>query len=40
MGPVTTRLRQLFGDAVRGRLPKYRRWNTPVYTEEKVPASG
>jgi branched-chain amino acid aminotransferase len=40
MGPVTTRLRQLFGDAVRGRLPKYRRWNTPVYTEEKVPTSG
>jgi branched-chain amino acid aminotransferase len=40
MGPVTARLRQLFGDAVRGRLPKYRHWNTPVYTEEKVPASG
>lgn len=32
MGPVTTRLRQLFDDAVRGRLPQYRRWNVPVYT--------
>lgn len=31
MGPVTSRLRQLFDDAVRGRLPAYRRWNTPVY---------
>ncbi len=33
MGPVTERLRQLFDDAVRGRLPQYRHWNVPVYTE-------
>lgn len=31
MGPVTSRLRELFADAVRGRIPKYRQWNTPVY---------
>lgn len=31
MGPVTTRLRQLFDDVVRGRVPKYRQWNVPVY---------
>ncbi len=33
MGPITTRLRQLFDDAVCGRLPAYRSWNTPVYAE-------
>jgi len=31
MGPITTRLRELFDAAVRGRLPQYRRWNLPVY---------
>jgi len=31
MGPVTTRLRELFDDAVRGRLPAYKVWNYPVY---------
>jgi branched-chain amino acid aminotransferase len=38
MGPATSRLRQLFDDAVRGRLPKYRHWNAAVYTDvpEKV----
>jgi branched-chain amino acid aminotransferase len=30
MGPVTSRLRSLFFDAVRGRAPKYRAWCTPV----------
>lgn len=34
MGPVTTRLRQLYDDVVRGRLPQYRDWNEPVYTSE------
>ena len=33
MGPITTRLRQLFDDAVCGRMPAYRSWNTPVYAE-------
>ena len=31
MGPITTRLRQVFNDVVRGRAPEYRRWLTPVY---------
>jgi branched-chain amino acid aminotransferase len=31
IGPVTQRLRQLYHDAVRGRLPQYRRWLTSVY---------
>lgn len=31
MGPITTRLRELFQEVVRGRHPRYRRWNTPVY---------
>jgi len=31
MGPITTRLRELFNDVVRGRLPQYRHWNTAVY---------
>jgi branched-chain amino acid aminotransferase len=30
MGPVTTRLRSLFFDVVRGRSPKYRTWCTPA----------
>lgn len=31
MGPITTRLYNLFKDILRGRLPKYQRWLTPVY---------
>ncbi|UYN89987.1 MAG: branched-chain amino acid transaminase [Anaerolineales bacterium] len=31
MGPVAARLRQLYDDAVRGRLPEFRHWNYPVY---------
>jgi branched-chain amino acid aminotransferase len=31
MGPVTTQIRQLFADAVRGKLPKYAHWNVGVY---------
>jgi branched-chain amino acid aminotransferase len=31
IGPVTRQLRQLYRDAVCGRLPQYRRWLTPVY---------
>jgi branched-chain amino acid aminotransferase len=36
MGPITTKMRQVFGDVVRGRLPKYRHWNTPVFVTETV----
>jgi branched-chain amino acid aminotransferase len=40
MGPIAAQLRRLFDDAVRGRNPKYRHWNVPVYvqTPEVVPA--
>ena len=31
MGPITTRLRELFNAVVRGNMPQYRQWNTPVY---------
>jgi branched-chain amino acid aminotransferase len=31
MGPIATQLRQLFDDAVRGKLEKYKHWNYPVY---------
>ncbi len=31
MGPVTSQLRELFGQVVRGQLAKYRHWNHPVY---------
>lgn len=33
MGPVTSQLRTLFFDIVRGKNPKYHHWNTPVYEE-------
>jgi branched-chain amino acid aminotransferase len=35
MGPLTTQLRALFADVARGRQPKYRHWNTPVYPAGK-----
>ncbi len=38
MGPVTTQLRQIYGDLVRGRIAKYKSWNEPVYTQETVVA--
>ena len=31
MGPITRQLRELFFDIVRGKNPKYKHWNTPVY---------
>jgi len=39
MGPITTRLRKLFDDVVRGRMPKYRHWNTPVFVLRSEPAN-
>jgi len=30
MGPVTSQLRQLYDDVVRGKLDKYKHWNEPV----------
>jgi branched-chain amino acid aminotransferase len=34
IGPVTSRLRDLFFDVMSGRVPKYRHWLTPVYVPE------
>jgi branched-chain amino acid aminotransferase len=31
MGPVVSRLREVYFDAAKGRNPKYRHWCTPVY---------
>lgn len=36
MGPIAAQLRQLYDDAVRGRLPKYRHWNQPVFDKMMV----
>ncbi|MGA2111834.1 MAG: branched-chain amino acid transaminase [Anaerolineales bacterium] len=35
MGPFVSRLRDLYFRVVRGRVPKYAHWNTPVYLQEK-----
>ena len=37
MGPITAELRQLYSDVVRGKVRKYRHWNTPVYALEPSP---
>lgn len=34
MGPITARLRRLYDDVVRGKIPDYRHWNEPVYIRE------
>lgn len=36
MGPVTTQLREIYSQVVRGQIPRYRHWNAPVYA---TPAS-
>lgn len=36
IGPITSRLRQLFMDVVYGRVDKYRDWVDPVYTAEAI----
>jgi branched-chain amino acid aminotransferase len=36
MGPIASRLRQLYDDAVRGRLKKYRHWNKAVFEKMVV----
>jgi hypothetical protein len=30
MGPITAKLRTLFDDVVRAKIPKYQRWNVEV----------
>lgn len=34
IGPVVTRLREIYFDVVRGNHPKYRHWCTPVYGQQ------
>lgn len=36
MGPITSQLRKLYDDAVRGKLKKYRHWNHPVFEKMVV----
>lgn len=36
MGPITSKLRDLYGDVVRGKMKKYRHWNTPIYAKMVV----
>jgi branched-chain amino acid aminotransferase len=38
MGPITTKLRDLYFDVVRGRIQRYRHWCTPVYSEQAIPS--
>ena len=39
MGPITSKLRDLFFSIVRGRDPKYRHWCTPVLAADRAPAT-
>jgi branched-chain amino acid aminotransferase len=34
MGPLVSDLRDVYFDVVRGKVAKYRHWNTPVYTKQ------
>lgn len=34
MGPVTTKVRELYFNVVRGKMPKYRSWCAPVYEKK------
>jgi branched-chain amino acid aminotransferase len=34
IGPIASRLRELYFDVVRGRMPKYQAWCSPVYETE------
>ncbi len=36
MGPITKKLRELYFDIVRGKVPKYREWCTPVYERQPL----
>lgn len=39
MGPIVIQLKELYQQVVRGNLPKYSLWTTPVYTSEKISAA-
>jgi len=35
-GPITSKISRLYFDIVRGKVPKYHKWLTPVYSEKHV----
>lgn len=37
LGPIVKSIRDLYFDIVRGRVPRYRSWCTPIYVGEKAP---
>jgi branched-chain amino acid aminotransferase len=37
IGPITKQLREMYFDIVRGKVPKYRHWCTPVYEPRAQP---
>lgn len=39
VGPITQRLSELYFDAVKGRIPKYMDWLTPVHAAQRAAAS-
>jgi branched-chain amino acid aminotransferase len=39
MGPITGRLYTLYQDILRGRVPKYLHWLTPVYEKVEDPST-
>lgn len=39
MGPITSKLRELYLKAVHGRLPDYLHWNLAVYSSEQIAAA-
>jgi branched-chain amino acid aminotransferase len=38
IGPITKQLREMYFDIVRGKVPKYRQWCTPVYEPRAQPS--
>ena len=40
VGPITSRMQQLYLDATRGRLAAYRKWIVPVYKSRPAPREG
>jgi branched-chain amino acid aminotransferase len=36
MGPITERLRNLYHDIVRGKVPKYKGWCAPIYEKQPI----
>ena len=39
MGPLVSDLRDVYFDVVRGKVAKYRHWNTPVYVQQPSSAT-